>query len=186
MKDQLVSLVKLMGSLVRRLFLRLCLHYGSIFLVGALPDENPAKNILPVTFRKGDGSAQPMEQPIGDTDWTRRGKREGKQLGMRLARSIAIAAEVDPAEGIEAIRQTTPGTFLGAVIISPKEQALEEANTPRNGQVIWSDGSKLEDGRTGSAAVCRNIAGIWTTKKSALGNNKEVFDAELWDIHLAL
>ena len=44
----------------------------------------------------------------------------------------------------------------------------------------------LTGGRTGSAAVCRNIAGIWTTKKSALGNNKEVFDAELWGIHLAL
>ena len=44
----------------------------------------------------------------------------------------------------------------------------------------------LEDGRTGSAAVCRNAAGIWTAKRSALGDNKEVFDAELWGIHLAL
>ena len=52
---------------------------------------------------------------------------------MRLARSIATAVEVDPAEGIEAIRQIAPGTFLGAVIISPKKQALEEANIPRNG-----------------------------------------------------
>ena len=154
--------------------------------LATLPDENPVKNILPVTFRNGDGSAQPMEQPIGDTDWTRRGKREGKQLGIRLARSIATVAEVDPAEGIEAIRQVALGTFPGTVIISPKEQALEEANTPRNGQVIWSDGSRLEDGRTGSAAVCRNAAGIWTAKRSALGDNKEVFDAELWGIHLAL
>ena len=40
---------------------------------------------------------------------------------------------VDPAEGIEAIRQVALGTFPGTVIISPKEQALEEANTPRNG-----------------------------------------------------
>ena len=85
-----------------------------------------------MTFRKGDGSAQPMEQPIGDTDWTRRCKREGKQLGMRLARSIAIIAEVDLAENIEAIRQTIPGTFPDAVIISPKEQTLEEINTFRN------------------------------------------------------
>ena len=48
--------------------------------------------------------AQPMEQPIGDTDWTRRGKGEEKQLGMRLARSIAAVAEVDLAEGIKTIR----------------------------------------------------------------------------------
>ena len=86
---------------------------------------------------------------------------------------------VDPAEGIEAIRQVALGTFPGTVIISPKEQALEEANTPRNGQVIWSDGSRLEDGRTGSAAVCRNTAGIWIIKKLTLKDNKEIFDAEL-------
>ena len=45
-----------------------------------------------------------MEQPIGDTDWTRRCKREGKQLGIRLARNIAIIVEIDLAEDIEAIR----------------------------------------------------------------------------------
>ena len=33
-----------------------------------LPDENPAKNILPIIFRNGDGLAQPMKQPIGNTD----------------------------------------------------------------------------------------------------------------------
>ena len=62
-----------------------------------------------------------MEQPIDDTDWTRRGRGEGKQLGMRLARSIAIVAEVDPAEGIKAIRQIALGTFFSVVIISSKE-----------------------------------------------------------------
>ena len=69
---------------------------------------------------------------LAGADWTRRGKGEGKQLGMRLARSIAAVAEVDPAEGIKAIRQVALGTFPGAVIISPKEQTLEEVNTPRN------------------------------------------------------
>ena len=67
---------------------------------------------------------------------------------------------VDPAEGIEAIRQVALGTFPGTVIISPKEQALEEANTLRNGQVIWSDGFRLEDGKTGSTAIYRNTTGI--------------------------
>ena len=51
---------------------------------------------------------------------------------MRLARNIVTAVEIDPAEDIKAIRQTVPGTFPGVVIISPKKQALEEANTPRN------------------------------------------------------
>ena len=33
-----------------------------------LPDENLAKNILPVIFRNGDGLVQPMEQPIDNID----------------------------------------------------------------------------------------------------------------------
>ena len=79
---------------------------------------------------------------------------------MRLTRNIATTAEINLIEGIEAIRQIIPGTFPGVIIISPKEQALEEANTPRNSQIIWSDGFKLEDGRTSSAVIYRNIAKI--------------------------
>ena len=56
-----------------------------------------------MTFRKGDGSAQPMEQLVSDTDWIRKEKKERNQLGMRLARSIDIIA-VDLAESIETIR----------------------------------------------------------------------------------
>ena len=67
---------------------------------------------------------------------------------------------MDLAEGIEAIRQTVPGTFPGVIIISSKEQALEEVNTPRSGQVIWSDGFKLENDRTDLVTIYRNIAGI--------------------------
>ena len=40
---------------------------------------------------------------------------------MRLARNIAITAEIDLAENIEAIKQTVPGTFPSVVIISPKK-----------------------------------------------------------------
>ena len=92
-----------------------------------------------------------------------------------------MAAEVDPAEEIEVIKHTTPDLFPGEFIISPKEQALEEAKAPRSGQVLWSDGSKLEDGRTGAAAVCcKGALGLgWKSNKAALGKNKEVFDAEL-------
>ena len=31
-----------------------------------------------------------------------------------------------------------------------------------------------------------DASGTWKSKMSALGDNKEVFDAELWGIHLAL
>ena len=51
---------------------------------------------------------------------------------------------------------------------------------------MWSDGFRLENGRVGAAAVGLDVLGTWKSKKSALGNNKEIFDAELWDIYLAL
>ena len=40
---------------------------------------------------------------------------------MRLARNIATTVEIDLVEDIKTIRQIVPGTFLDAVIISPKE-----------------------------------------------------------------
>ena len=79
-----------------------------------------------------------------------------------------------------------PEVIPGTVIISPRDQALEEANTPRRGQVMWSDGSRLENGRVGAAAVGLDASGTWKSKISALGDNKEVFDAEFWGIYLAL
>ena len=36
--------------------------------LAALTDENPAKNILPIIFRKGDKSAQPIEQLVNNID----------------------------------------------------------------------------------------------------------------------
>ena len=69
-----------------------------------LSDENSAKNILPIIFRKKDGSAQPIEQPIDNIDKTRKNKKKRKQLGIRLARNIIIIVEVDLIENIEAIR----------------------------------------------------------------------------------
>ena len=52
---------------------------------------------------------------------------------------------------------------------------------------MWTDGSKLENGRVG-AAVCWKEKGLslWKEKGIFLGNNKEILDAELWAISNAL
>ena len=52
-----------------------------------------------------------------------------------------------------------PEVIPGTVIISLRDQALKEANTPRRGQVMWSDGFRLENGRIGVAAVDLNVLG---------------------------
>ena len=97
---------------------------------------------------------------------------------MRLARNINIIT-IDPAKDIETIRQIISKLFPGIIIISSKKQALEEANTSKRGQVIWSDGSRFEDGRISLTAVCRSTLGIWTAKKSALNNKKKVYNIKL-------
>jgi ribonuclease HI len=57
------------------------------------------------------------------------------------------------------------------------------ADEDQPGEVIslWTDGSKSEDGRVGAAAVHRG-RDSWKARKFGLGNNKEVFDAELYGI----
>jgi len=50
----------------------------------------------------------------------------------------------------------------------------------------WTDGSRLDDGRVGAAAVCIH-GNEWRSCRSFLGTGcMEVFDAELWVIGLAL
>ena len=54
---------------------------------------------------------------------------------MRLVKNIGIIA-VDLAENIETIRQITPISFPGIVIISSKKQALKETNISKKSQII--------------------------------------------------
>lgn len=53
---------------------------------------------------------------------------------------------------------------------------------------LWCDGSKLDTGGTGAAVVWKsNCRGEeWQTIKVSLGQNKEIFDAEMWGISEAI
>ena len=44
---------------------------------------------------------------------------------------------------------------------------------------MQSDGSRLENGRVDVVTIGLNVLKIQKSKKSAFGNNKEIFDAEL-------
>jgi hypothetical protein len=49
----------------------------------------------------------------------------------------------------------------------------------------WTDGSRTDDGRVGSAALCVTTEG-WTVFHSSLGTGQmAVFDPELWAIGIA-
>ena len=51
---------------------------------------------------------------------------------------------------------------------------------------MWSNRFKLENGRVGIVAIGFNVLKIQKSKISVFGDNKKVFNAELWDIYLAL
>ena len=105
-----------------------------------------------------------------------------------LAWQITIGHSIDPVDGVQLVETNEPGIrFKGEIIIEPKEKSIEEAIKYRAGLVMWTDRSKLENGRAG-AAVCwkEKGLGLWKEKGVFLGKNKEILDAELWAISNAL
>ena len=55
----------------------------------------------------------------------------------------------------------------------------------RRGDTIWTDGSRLDNGKVGAACASRIPSG-WTGRRYHLGTNKEVFGAEVYAIYRAL
>ena len=77
--------------------------------------------------------------------------------------------------------------FSGEIIIQKPTTAISEAKKDKSDLALWSDGSKLELGSVGAAAIYKNISfHSWKSYKTALGRNKDIFDAELWGISEAL
>jgi hypothetical protein len=76
----------------------------------------------------------------------------------------------------------TRSSLKARVIIEDTERAKATAEswaTPDKGIAMFTDGSKLEDGWTGCAAVWKLLgSGEWQGRKIFMGRNKEVFDAE--------
>ncbi len=64
---------------------------------------------------------------------------------------------------------------------------MEEARKDKPGLVLWTDGSKLDQGQA-AAAVCweDKLAAKWRERSIFLWRNKEILDAELWAISEAL
>ena len=142
-----------------------------------LPDDHPAKDILPITLAHGD-----IGQSDDDDIWTNETKTP-KSIGTRLAQQLGRA--VDPRYGVEPVATSaTPLTQLPyKVSIEEREKAKASAteNQPEGVISLWTDGSRLEDGRVGAAAVYKD-RDRWRSHKFGLGSNKEVFDAELYGI----
>jgi ribonuclease HI len=85
----------------------------------------------------------------------------------------------DPSAGFEEVVEVHPSTFPGIIAVSSLSEATEAAEGCIPGLVLWSDGSRLEDGQVRAGIAWQTPEGAWHTKQIPLGRSKEVFDAEL-------
>ncbi|ODM21420.1 hypothetical protein SI65_02263 [Aspergillus cristatus] len=152
----------------------------------SLPENHPAKKILPVSFREGDQHAQPGEQTPGNRRWADSSNRGPWSLGQHLARQLASILPADPSEGFESTIQTTSSQFPGQIEVLPGPEALAAAQSLSPRLAIWSDGSRLENGRCGAGIAWQEPGGTWKTQGIPLGKGYEVFDAELCGVVQAL
>ncbi len=150
----------------------------------SLPDQHLTKNILPVSLRNGDGDFQPGELPVNDLMWTE--NTRPTLYGQWLAWQITIEHSIDAADGVGPVVTMEPDKFKGRIIIQAKKHAIGEAEKYWPGLVMWTDGSRLDQGA--AAAVCWRGKSLdpWKEKGVFLGKNKEILDAELWAILTAL
>ena len=77
--------------------------------------------------------------------------------------------------------QTTSSQFPGQIEVLPGPEALAAAQS-LSGLAIWSDGSRLENGRCGAGIAWQEPGGTWNTRGIPLGKGHEVFDAELFGV----
>jgi hypothetical protein len=66
------------------------------------------------------------------------------------------------------------------------EDALTAARTIPPGRAIWSDGSRLETGRTEAGIAWQESSGKRKTRSYPMGKGREVFDTELLGVVQAL
>ena len=139
----------------------------------SLPENHPAK-ILPVSFREGDQHAQPGEQTPGSRQCAESSNRGPWSLGQHLARRLANVLPADPSEGQHDTenQQSVPRPNRSATKSrGPSICAISLSL----GLAIWSDRSRLENGRCGTGVA-------WKTQSFPLGKGYEIFDAEFLEI----
>ena len=100
-----------------------------------LPDQHPAKEILPASLRVGDISFQPGELPDNTLTWIE--NIRPILYGQWLAWQLTVEHSIDPANGVEPVPViSSVSHFKNKVIIANKEQTLKEARKYRTGLVL--------------------------------------------------
>ena len=102
--------------------------------------------------------------------------------GSELTARIRARCGLKRGETCESQRWEEFRTLGAEVHVEKKEDVLEVArNWEDERNTVWTDGSRLEDGRVEAAVAFRNGEG-WRRVGAYLGKNKEVFNTEVWAI----
>ncbi len=117
----------------------------------SLPDSIPTKDILPITLRTGDGTAQPEDLSESDSIWLT--AQRIKTYGQHLAQQVSVGFSIDPTEGVEPISAMPAQVFPGKIFIAEKSKATDIAKEDQADYALWCDGSKLDQGGAGAAVV---------------------------------
>ena len=137
-------------------------------------------------MRYGDELAQPEEFSEYNLQWADYNAKT-RNLGQRLAKKLTYGLDFDVLKGFEIAYRVENRIFNGQISISDKINAkLEAQKADILAFNLWTDGSRLETGRCGSAISYQNSQGEWQGKGIAIGDRKEIFDAELIAILEAL
>lgn len=137
-------------------------------------------------MREEDGNSQPGEQPENTLMWVEDARPT--LLGHRLARQLALDNSIDPADGIEPVENSgSAAPFPGEIVVGRKEKAIKQAKRYSVETVFWTDGSRLDTSNVGAAVTWRDEnLDKWKKMSVFLGKNKEILDAELCEITMAL
>lgn len=108
----------------------------------SLPEDHPAKRILPVSLREGDQHTQPWGQTPGNRKWADSNGRGPRSLEQHLARQLASVLPADPSAGFESPVHATNGKFPGQIRVLSAQEAIEAARAVDPKQAFWSDGSR--------------------------------------------
>jgi hypothetical protein len=76
-----------------------------------------------------------------------------QSLGQHLARIFTSTLHQNPSEGFEQTTEAYPSIFLSRIIVENTEEALKRARKIKEGLMLWSDSSRLENRRVEAGVV---------------------------------
>ena len=149
---------------------------GIVTAESGLTSARPLLNHRQVSFarrlnarpRDGDGPEEILERD-----------RSALAIRLRAAAALRRTAAVEPQVC------GTGRIFPGRIVIESRDGTIIAASQQRRSDIFWTDGSRLSNKRVGAAIVWQLPSG-WVGRRYHLGNNKEVFDAEVFAIYQAL